>query len=34
MKADTIGNDSKKEYEIKTKEQAEEAAKKFAKDVS
>jgi hypothetical protein len=34
VKADTIGNDSKKEYEIKTKEQAEEAAKKFAKDVS
>ena len=31
---DTCGNESKKEYVIKTKEQAEETAKNFADDVS
>lgn len=34
VKPDTCGNDSKKEYVIKTREQAEETAKKFADDVS
>lgn len=33
VKADTCGNKSKKEYVIKTKEQAEETAKNFAEDV-
>ena len=34
VKSDTIGNEGGKEYVIKTKEQAEEAAKKFADGVS
>ena len=34
VKSDTCGNESGKEYIIKTKEQAEEAAKNFAKDVA
>jgi len=33
IKTDTIGNEGGKEYTIKTKEQAEEAAKKFAKEI-
>ena len=32
--SDICGNESKKEYTIKTKEQAEQAAKDFARDVS
>ena len=34
VKSDICGNESKKEYIIKTREQAEEAAKNFADDVS
>lgn len=34
LKLDTCGNESGKEYVIKTREQAEEAAKNFAEDVS
>lgn len=34
VKRDTIGNESGKEYTIKTKEEAEEAAKRFADGVS
>ena len=33
VKTDTLGNSSGQEYVIKTKEQAEQAAKNFAKDV-
>jgi hypothetical protein len=34
VKPDTIGNEGGKEYTIKTREQCEEAAKKFAREIS